>query len=516
MPVSRNVWAFTALLFVFFLVLSTSGCSTGRPAATLTPTQPAIERESLPPTSTAAPSVTPLPTLAPSATRSPTQEPEPPSTSTPTVTLTPSPSATRTLGPPVTRTAAPAALCPEERAETPVIIAEHPGTSVIDKFEPQILNYLNLKGSSAGLEATLSPLTLDLGGGTIWQARAQVVNRDVTGNQTPDVLVYLLFFEAGQYSEGALFIFQCENAGYVGGTVTALWGQVLSAADPDGIRAVQDLNADGVPEIVVSNIQIAGTHSYFIREFRVLEWDGNGFVELFEPAFEGDAIAADTGDGVIQDMDGDGTYELLLTNAIGAAYFDLGAQRRRTDIWAWDGYAFSLQCVQHTAPVYRFQAVHDGDNAFYCGDFESALAFYQQAIFDESLFGWSSGQLWPDSAYGGSPTPTPDLEERSRLSAYARYRIMLLHTVRDFMAEAEIVYDTLQELFPQGTPGFRYAELARIFWETYRQSGEIEAACSAVIEHAALHQLEILAPLGGDFYGLGQRAYEPADVCPIG
>ena len=40
-------------------------------------------------------------------------------------------------------------------------------------------------------------------------------------------------------------------------------------------------------------------------------------------------------------------------------------------------------------PKYRFQAVYDGDDASRFGEYDRALALYQQAVFDEALLGWN-------------------------------------------------------------------------------------------------------------------------------
>ena len=144
------------------------------------------------------------------------------------------------------------------------------------------------------------------------------------------------------------------------------------------------------------------------------------------------------------------------------------------------------------------------------------MAFYQQGVFDTELPGWASGQLWPDREYGDAPTPTPDPEEDPRLSAYGRYRIMLLHAVQGFQQEAQIVYDTLQEKFPDGTLGSQYAELARVFWAEYSSSGDVESACAEAVAFAEAQSSTILRPLGKAFYGSGQREYNPEDICPFG
>lgn len=340
---------------------------------------------------------------------------------------------------------------------------------------------------------------------------------DVTGDTMPDVVMDFSLFVEGQYADGAIFVFMCQEGRYKGGAVAVIGGQLFSTQDPDpGIRATQDMNQDGVPEIVFSYIEIIGTHANFTRVFRILEWDGSKFADLIQgDPYHPNAASVNNGDGVIRDTDGDGTLELVLTNGIGRGAEMNGPQRACTDVWAWNGVAFTLDCVESGPPEYRFQAVQDGDDATLCGHYDKALTFYQQAIFDDQLLGWSPDRLWPDSLYGTDPTPTPDPDERPRLSAYARYRIMLLYIVQGFMPESQIVYETLQDEFPAGAIGHQYAELATVFWEEYDASGDIAAACGKALEYASTHADEVLSPLGSGFYGFGQRDYAPEDICPL-
>lgn len=432
---------------------------------------------------------------------------------TPEVGATSAPSLTPTLGPQVTRTPGQAAECPEITSEEMEFTSSAPGVSVGEIFEQQLLTYLNSGGSPSAMQEALSGLTMLDGA---WKAKAQVEAIDLTGNSTLEVVIDLSFFETGQYFEGGLFVFRCEGGQYIGGALLSTSGQVLSGGEPDGILDLIDMNNDGVLEIVHSHISISGTHGYFTREFRILEWDGQEFVDLIPEDEYGFYAQADTGDGVVDDFDGNGTKELILSNSIGEAYPDLGPQRSRKDIWAWNGYHFVLERWEHTEPEFRIHAIWDGDDTTRFGDYAAALAFYQQGVFDTELFGWTSGQLWPDTAYNGGPTPVPDPEEWPRLNAYGRYRIMLLHAVQGFQREAQIVYDTLQENFPDGSVGSQYANLARTFWEEYSSSGDVELACAETVEFAETQSSIILTPLGKRFYGSEQREYTPEDICPFG
>ncbi len=491
-------------------VVADSSAPSGTPARaipTATPTKT--------PTSTATTAPTRTPTTAPTST--PTTIPTRTPTATPTDTLeaASSPSSTPTLGPRVTRTPAPPEVCPASSEQTPVIVAIRPGTAIVEGFEPQIKDYLDNGGSVDGLRDALSGLTLTDADGTSWLARTQVVAVDVTGNTTPDVVVALTFFVEGQYADGGLFVYRCQGGQYQGGAVSALGGQVLSAAGPDpGIRAIQDMNGDGVPEIVFSYIEIIGTHANFTRLFRIVEWDGSQFVDLIQSdSYRRNTAPVYNGDGVVLDAGGNRDPELVLTNGVGHYYGDGGPERQRTDVWAWDGYAVRLARREYEPPIYRFQSVQDGDDAAQSGDYGRALALYGQAISDEGLLGWSQGQLWPDSVYGTAPTPTPDPDERARLSAYAYYRTMLVHVALGNMSEASSAYGTLQEQFLPGTAGHPYAQLATVFWEAYNAHGDLVVACNKAVEHATAHAGEILAPLGSEFYGFNNRDYAPDDIC---
>jgi len=462
----------------------------------------------------ASPPAQPTHASTPSGTLAPTASPSSNPSATP-VPPTPRPTATSTIVP--TPTEGPwRSTLPEECPATGTtgieLTSDAPGQGVAGIFEGQIRDYLTARGSAAGLATALSKLTLLDG---TWQARAQVRSIDVTGNDVPEVLVELTFFVPFQYSEGALFVYRCAGGEFAGGVAVNTGGQVFSNVDPDGIREVRDMNRDGIPEIVVSAISIIGTRSYFERQFRILEWNGEVFADLIPIDENGFAARAESGDGEVRDRDGDGRLELILSNSVAEAYPDLGPQRARTDSWEWDGEAFTLARWEYTRPVFRIHAIWDGDDATRFGEYDRALAFYQDAVFNEQLQDWSLGRLWPDSAYGGAPTPEPDPAERDRLNAYGRYRIVLLHAVEGRRAEAQVAYDALQERYPGGSPAAAYAALAYEFWEEYTSSGDLAQACAKTAEFARTNPSDVLIPLGRQFYGEGQRQYQPEDVCPI-
>jgi hypothetical protein len=412
------------------------------------------------------------------------------------------------------------AVCPLPSEEQPPIPEVRKGGTVAEMFEAQILDYLNGGGDAQGLQTALTGLAVADGSGEDWQTKSQAFSADVTGDTTPEVILDLSVFIADQFADGALFAYRCQAGQYVGGVVDRFAGQLLSAesADP-GIRAIQDMNGNGRSEIVFSYTPVVGTHNDFAREFRIVEWDGARFVGLIRSnGHSPDVAEVRNGDGEILDTDGDGMLELQLTSGVGPRIIDSASalDRPRSDTWAWDGEAFVLaSSVPTSPPVFRIQAIWDGDAATLRGEYEEALGYYQQAIDDEALFGWSQGRTPSDAAYSFVATPTPDPEERRRLSAYARYRMLLVHAVSGSMQDAHTTYASLREESPDGAVGDEYVALADAFWDGYGARGEVEASCQRAREYAGAHNEQVLGPLGSAFYGIGSPDYAPEDVCPF-
>jgi hypothetical protein len=101
------------------------------------------------------------------------------------------------------------------------------------------------------------------------------------------------------------------------------------------------------------------------------------------------------------------------------------------------------------------------------------------------------------------------------LEAYSRYRILLLHTARGYINEAQIVYDTLQEKFASHEIGGPYAELAAAFWDAFQESDDIAQACEAAVSYARDHEVELRDLLGPGIYGEEGFYYDPVNLCPF-
>jgi hypothetical protein len=98
----------------------------------------------------------------------------------------------------------------------------------------------------------------------------------------------------------------------------------------------------------------------------------------------------------VQDVDGDGTLELLVDNTPAGPHDASFAAacwvpaRVTTDVFAWDGKQFSFSSIDVAPPTYRFEAAQDGDRLALQGRYEEARDRYHQVIDDESLDWWSN------------------------------------------------------------------------------------------------------------------------------
>jgi hypothetical protein len=559
---------FKKLCFLLFL-LTTSACGAGcspaqptpNPSATSprvtatpsvpptpistavveTPSQPVptAARAGISRTTTIFPSQTPAmltaravdesPTPTPKNTRTPTFTPQPP-------TLTTIPSLNPTLAKVlsssfdpqrvITRTPSLPQVCPQVNPE---VKPEFPGDYVNwprgFSIRQAILDYLNAGGEPKLLEEHLYL------GDYSW------AQTDVTGDGVPEVMIAIW----------GLGIYMCRGGQYI----NIFFYQTGDNPGSPGILAITDMNLDGIPEVVLRG----AAWSVGALMYSIYEWDGEAFQSLIwseaelsqwfytrrgramkwyeywiaddyylSPAREADGIVSSA---IVRDMDRDGTQELVIYNdiPIPSHRYD-GPFRKTTETYRWNGLFFILDQIEIEAPAYRVQAVQDADRLSLLGETQKALELYQAAIFSDKLGAWSLDhyheQFHAENGLGvATPTLLPyEPEEYNHLAAYARYRILLLHLVQNDLESAQIVYDTLQEKFPQGQSGYLYAEMAAEVWEKYQSGGDMGEACSAAIRYAEEHVPDIFTYLGNMphiymTHGGQSHYYMPWDVCPF-
>jgi hypothetical protein len=354
-------------------------------------------------------------------------------------------------------------------------------------------------------------------GGSIQSIRSQFtqansfVQEDVTGDGTDELIIaYGIWIN----------IFSCSDGkSQLSTTVTT------DAAQNSRILDVTDLNLDGLAEVIV---YFDGCLGGRCPEIKILEWDGIKFEDLISKYSRCHNLTAPL-DISIRDVDKNGTREIMLSNngrlwpdGIGFPY------RAETLTCMWNGKNIDVSKREFGKPYYRYQTLQDGDMATLAGDYQKALIFYKQAVFNNKLEWFTQERgvhdfwVYRSNYFSslGEPTPTaspslqPDPGEYSSLAGYAYYRIMLLHLVRGYESDATTVYNTLQQKFGTDLYGRPYVEMATAFWEAYQSTHEMYDGCAAAVQYAAEHP-EILIPLGSDYHGVQSHIYAPADVCPF-
>jgi len=263
--------------------------------------------------------------------------------------------------------------------------------------------------------------------------------------------------------------------------------------------------------------------------YQIYEWDGSEFQNLVEPMpypLPAEILNYSFEEVYAHDFDGNGTLELFWKWGlpVWTVYYDGLPFRESTSIYMWNGSHFALYRTIFSSPEYRFQAVHDGDLAFSNKEYDQALKFFREAIENPELDWWTlERRMYEQSMFPKiKPTPIPSLlpdpDEYPNLASYAHYRIMLIYTIQGQMDLALQEYEVLQSEYASG-PGSAFKALAEVFWETYQQSGNMDAACEMVIEYSQENPQKLFKYIGNsdinEFYQFGEQGkyYSPEIMC---
>jgi hypothetical protein len=318
------------------------------------------------------------------------------------------------------------------------------------------------------------------------------------------------------FSWGFFSIYGCQDGKFV----------LLFEMEPDAratsprIISTLDNNRNGLPEISL----LAGFLSQGGHWYDVIEWDGSQFRLLLEGAW----VEA-TGKFGSEDIDRDGYPDYVAHIGIPVwETYRYGVPWRNEKVYfRWNGEEFLPYKRLFSPPEYRFQAVQDGDRALVYGEVDRALDFYRQVIYNDRLGWWSPErdrflqEIFFTTISKDYPTPiaaTPDPAEYDNMAAYARFKLMVAYAEQGWHADAKIMFDNIQRLYPEDKGGHPYAELAAIFWNEYEPSRSIAAGCLAANDFASSHEREILYYIqGAGGFASNRISYEdePWYICPF-
>ncbi len=456
------------------LVIPAAPPVTEEPTAEATP-EPAVTEEATPEAAQPAEAEEPLETPEPAA----DEELAAPITVPLTVPVTSADEVTDTETLTDTETAPePVSVTPE----CPEVFADYPGSMV------EVLNATG--GDADALEAFLEACGAAVEGGVVPVDLG--VDADAAADTAADaeaaeagaqalVVVYQNPVQQAAFVESDLLILSPGAEGYEVAYRARAAGEVR-------LLAVEDVNADGLPDVVWVDTTCGASTCF--DTVNVRSWDGSLWADwtegtitmayadiaLVEPETEGEAVQIELSGGIY--------------GSVGA-----GPQRSRTEVWASvDGAPYQLIEKTYADSECLYHTVLDANRALLDAPaigFETAAVLYETAATDESLM-----KCW---------VRTDELEE---LRSFSLFRLALIAAYQDNIDGAE---DRIAELGAT-YPGSIYADVGQIWLGSVAADGDAAAACETVSAYAAENPAawEILAD-----YGYTNPSFKAADVCPV-
>jgi hypothetical protein len=321
-----------------------------------------------------------------------------------------------------------------------------------------------------------------------------ITDADLTGDGIPEVIIVVHApreqFPDAVFVPGDLYIYGCE-----GGAYTLLYADFSHPERPaPEILFAGDLNRTGSDNLVYTVSQTCGAHTCFIM-FYALSYDAASGQVVNLLQIDADDEGLPNARASVVDSDGDGVSEIVVdTGGIGSA--GAGPQRTYRVTHVWDGAAYVPGESVQTSENWPIHFLQDADAAAEEGDYEGALAIYQQMLDD------------PD------PPRFIGIDgEILMLQRYARYRIMLMHVLLGDDASALLTYQALYDEIEPGdtSPEAGFPILADLFWQEYSRSPNVANACQVVVDYAASHP-EMYSILNE--FGYANRQYMVEDMCP--
>lgn len=290
----------------------------------------------------------------------------------------------------------------------------------------------------------------------------------------------------GIVTPGTLLIYRCTQESY---------RLVYTAPDqPDlsapTVHSSGDLNVDGQDELLISR-RSCGAHTC-TAQVQVLQWRGGSL----ENGLQGPTD--DLPSPVIEVRPGSqGEPDRIAVTGTSINSVGAGPFRPVTRIWAWNAGAQRYQPAdeQLEPPEYRVHMLHDADRAARAGNLEQAVSAYRRVIQDDGLQGWVDPE-----------------REQALLSAFARYRLLVVELRREQPTAAQEWVNELRETTDSGGPGAPYVALGETYWNEYQRSGDLDAACRAARQFAAAQSGQILDPL---YFGYANPTYSAGDMCAL-
>jgi hypothetical protein len=369
----------------------------------------------------------------------------------------------------------------------PAVSCPTPGNSLLTPAlndSTQVAQELNAYLNSGGDAEGLNGIIQDKGLGPMQGPAA--MSLDLNNDGWLDVAVALQDPNLERVQPpGPLYVFICTGSGYQ--PVFSL-GAAPEHSAPE-LLAAQDLNGDQADDLLFG-LPNCGASTCFVQ-IQVLTWlNGQAQVRL-----RGQSDDLPYPDIQIEPAGDAGLPRIAVTGtAVGSV--GAGPYRQRTRYWTWDASAqtFTVSGEVERPAQYRIHVLNDAQQASAQGDFPTAAQLYTRVIHDDNLKEWMD----PDT-------------ERANLSAFSRFRLMVIYVRTGQADKARQAYDQLQSGYPQGSLGHSYAEMGSSFWRTLQAGSDAATACRDASAYASAHSQTVLDPL---YFGYANPTYQASDMCP--
>ncbi len=343
----------------------------------------------------------------------------------------------------------------------------------------------------------------------------------------------------------AVTIFQCHDGAY-----RSILEYDTEEWSPISNKYKSDINQNGIPELMIT-FKIDPNNNY---AYDLLEWDGQEMKAILQVDHGYNArdisriangvgwnsiqqvwvddhwvlVLNDTvGEFTLKDLDGNGFYEIVFDDygpGNKMIFYETGPWLYQRLVFTWNGESFLFSDYQIDSPLYRYQALQEADRAFLLRNYDQALILYDKVIQSTVLEWYSLDRkkyFWDIYAAKHSGRDTSEIhppyfraDEYQYLSAYARFRKMVLQLAAGKQADAYNSYQLIDQIYTVKNPGFKHAEIGRIYWNAVENGMSLMDACQPVIEYVAENP-KLMDALGDQWHGDQSHIYTPADVCPL-
>jgi hypothetical protein len=369
----------------------------------------------------------------------------------------------------------PAAACP-----TPGNSQLAPTLMDSTKVPQELTAYLNSGGTAEGLDGIIQDK------GLAPMQGPSTISLDLNNDGWLDVAVALQDPQLQRVQPpGPLYVFNCTGSGY---QLVFSLGAAPEHSAPE-LLAGKDLNGDHADDLLFG-LPSCGASTCFVQIQVLTMIDGQAQVRL-----RGQSDDLPFPDISI-DANGPGGLPRIAVTGTAVGSVGAGPYRQRTRYWAWDASAqtFAISGEVLQPAQYRIHVLNDAQQAAAQGDMSTAGQLYTRVIQDDSLKDWMDPET-----------------ERSNLSAFAQFRLMVTYLQSGQQDNAQTAYDQLQSDFPKGKTGHGYAEMGAAFWQSVQAGSDLATACRAASSYASANSQTILDPL---YFGYANPTYEPGDMCP--